>query len=323
MPRAAIRGRLTAVPVQQELRVDVRPRWTFRLRGGTADGLFRRGGDGVRRLIHVGDVPVLVGAVQPSADRVIVGARGASESACEEGVRRMRFALGLDDDLRDFHERFRDDPYIGRAVRALPHLRVRRRPNPWEAFMWAVCEQLIAYEDAVAIERRIVRALGRRCPATGLWDAPPPEVVAAQAPARLQSFGLTQARAVALRRAAIEVARGRVDLEAPDHEAGWRRLMAIPCIGEWTVEMTALMGQGRHDQVPAGDLGYIKLVGRLVTGHPKARADIPQVREFFERYGEWKGLAGEYLRAAGAAGAAGVSTPCGAERVPVPAGTRW
>jgi len=317
MPQAAIRGRITAVPVQHELRVDVRPRWVFRLRGGTPDGLFRRGGDGVRRLIHVGDVPVLVGAVQASGERVIVGARSASEAACEEGVRRMRFALGLDDDLRPFHEAFRDDPHIGRVVRALPHLRVRRRPNAWEAFMWAVCEQLIAYEDAVEIQRRIVRALGRSCPATGLWDAPPPGVVAAQAPARLQSFGLTQARAVALRRAAIEVARGRVDLEHPDHEAGWRRLMAIPCIGEWTVEMTALMGQGRHDQIPAGDLGFVKLVGRLTTGHPKARAEISQVREFFARYGEWKGLAGEYLRAAGA------STPSGAARVPVPAGTRW
>ena len=32
----------------------------------------------------------------------------------------MRFATGVDDDLRPFHERFRDDPVIGRAVRANP-----------------------------------------------------------------------------------------------------------------------------------------------------------------------------------------------------------
>jgi len=32
-------------------------------------------------------------------------------------VKRMRLALGIDQDLRDFHERFRFDPLIGRAVR--------------------------------------------------------------------------------------------------------------------------------------------------------------------------------------------------------------
>ena len=38
----------------------------------------------------------------------------------------MRFAVGVDDDLSEFYERFADDPLIGRAVRARPWLRVRR-----------------------------------------------------------------------------------------------------------------------------------------------------------------------------------------------------
>ncbi len=74
----------------------------------------------------------------------------------------MRFAVGVDDDLRAFHERFRFDPLIGPAVRALPHLRVRRRPEPFEALAWAVCEQLIEFERACEIERRIVWRGGRR-----------------------------------------------------------------------------------------------------------------------------------------------------------------
>ncbi len=66
--------------------------------------------------------------------------------------------------------------------------------------------------------------------------------------------------------------------------------------------MLALQGQHRYDQIPAGDLGYIKLIGRITTGRPKARADIDAVREFFEPYGEWRGLAGEYLLVAAARG---------------------
>ncbi len=45
--------------------------------------------------------------------------------------------------------------------------------------------------------------------------------------------------------------------------------------------MLALHGQGRIDLIPAGDLGYLKLVGRLSTGNPRARADEDEVRDFF------------------------------------------
>jgi 3-methyladenine DNA glycosylase/8-oxoguanine DNA glycosylase len=86
--------------------------------------------------------------------------------------------------------------------------------------------------------------------------------------------------------------------------------------------MLSLYGQGRYDLVPAGDLGYLKLVGRLVTGHPKARADEAEVRGFFERYGEWKGLAGTYLIIAAGAGLL-TERPRAPGRAPRPAGTRW
>jgi 3-methyladenine DNA glycosylase/8-oxoguanine DNA glycosylase len=148
----------------------------------------------------------------------------------------MRAALGIDLDLRPFYERFRFDPLIGAAVRANPGLRVAGRPEPFEALVWAVCEQLIEYERAAAIQRRLVARLGRRCAVTGLCDAPAPAVLAAQAPALLESFDLTETRALALVRVAREVASGRVDLTDPDHERGWRRLRQIRGVGSWTLE---------------------------------------------------------------------------------------
>ena len=207
----------------------------------------------------------------------------------------MRRALGVDHDLTEFHRRFRADPLIGRAVREDPGRRVRGRPYPFEALAWAICEQLIEFERAVAIERRLVVKLGRRDAGSGLRDSPSPGRLARQAPALLQSFDLAGGRALALLKVAREVASGRVDLNAPEHERGWRRLRAIPGVGSWTVEMLALTGQGRLDQIPAGDLGFLKLVGRLLSGgDPRARATEDEVRAFFAPYGEYAGLAGAY-----------------------------
>ena len=285
-----------------ELRVEVTPPWPFRLPGGSADGLTRRKGSSIHRLLHHNGAPVHVAVIQPAPARVIFGARAAAETDAMWGIRRMRFAIGVDDDLRPFHDAFKDDPVIGKAVRSYPHLRVRRTPLPWEALSNAVTEQLIEFERAVEIQRRMIRALGMRCPSTGLRDAPQPAAVAGLAPAQLSRLDLAPARALTLRRVAKEVASGRVDLLAADPMPGWRRLRAIPGIGPWTLEMLALQGQGHYDRVPAGDLGYLKLVGRVTTGHPKARVDVPEARAFFEPYGAWKGLAGEYLRVAASRG---------------------
>ncbi|HEV2787325.1 MAG TPA: hypothetical protein VGV67_13085, partial [Solirubrobacteraceae bacterium] len=231
--------------------------------------------------------------------RVLFGGWAAARTDAEAAIVRMRFALGVDDDLRPFYERYRDDPLVGPSLGSRPWLRITRRPVAFEALAWAVCEQLIQIRQACAIQRRIVRALGRRCDQTGLRDVPAPAALAACAPARLESFELAGRRAIALVRVAREVACGRIDLDGPDHERAWRRLLAIPNVGRWTVEMLALHGQGRYDVVPAGDLGFLKLLGHARSGgNPAARADEAEVRALFERFGEWRGLAGAHaLRA--------------------------
>jgi len=266
--------------------------------------MLRRRGGVLERLLHRDEAPVLVRVAQVAPDRVIFGAHSPTAQAAAHGIERMRFALGVDEDPRAFLREYVRDPLIGRSLRRRPWLRVSRRPDPFEALVCAICEQLIEYEQAAAIERRVLAALGRRWHAgggigAGLRDLPPPSILAGTAPALLQSFDLAASRALALVRAAREVARGRVDLYGPEHHPGWRRLRAIPGIGSWTVEMLALRGQGRNDQLPAGDLGLLKLVGRLKSGgDPRARAEEHEVRELFAPYGPWAGLAAAHMLSA-------------------------
>ncbi|HWC85767.1 MAG TPA: hypothetical protein VG388_04460 [Solirubrobacteraceae bacterium] len=288
-----------------DVRVEVRPAWAFRLpqRGGL-DGLTRVRGGVVHRLLHAGDGPVVVRVAQLAPDRVLFGAQADDRAAAEWGIERMRIALGVDQDLRPFYERFRFDPLIGPAVSASPALRVTGMPEPFEALMWAIAEQLIESERAAGIQRRLIARLGRRCLHTGLSDAPTARAIADQAtPALLESLDLSSGRATALVRAARAVASGQVDLHASDHERGWQRLRTIRGIGSWTVQRLGLHGQARLDQLPAGDLAYRKLVGRCrAGGDPSARASEEEVAEFFAGYAPWSGLAGAYALRVGLAG---------------------
>jgi 3-methyladenine DNA glycosylase/8-oxoguanine DNA glycosylase len=330
----------------------VEPRWpSFRLGPPTLDGLTRRRGNGLVRLLHVDGAPVVV-----AVSGTVFAARAGTEAAAREGIARMRFATGIDDDLAEFHALFRDDPLLGRAIRARPWLRVRRNPTPFEALTWAITEQLIELVRAKAIQRRLIAAHGPRHGV--LRDAPDAATVASLAPAELDACGLAPKRTLALRRAAREVAAGRAALAretgaaasaapwpptpahaaparaAPAHAArahaapataaaraalvagpgggDFVRLLAIPEIGTWTIECLALYGLGRLDVVPAGDLGYLKLVGRLTTGNPRAIADEDEVRGFFEAYAPYAGMAALYL-----------SGPAKTAPAPRPEGTRW
>jgi 3-methyladenine DNA glycosylase/8-oxoguanine DNA glycosylase len=292
------------------LEVEVRPPSPFRMPRGTADGTVRVERGLATRLLHIDSSPVLVRAWAPAPRRVVVRAEAldpdrvglpvpgtdgeaapAGDGELATAVERMRFWLGVDEDLSEFHRRFRADPLLGPLIRRMPWFRPKRQPWPWEALAWAVVGQLIESDRAARIARRMI---GRWGPRLGEGrsqrrDVPSAAAIAGRAPAELEALDLAGGRAAALRRAAREVASGRCEIETA---AGDRRLLAIPQIGPWTVQCLGLIGRGDLDSLPAGDLAYLKLVGRL-AGLGR-RAEIAEVEEFYARFAPFRGLAGSF-----------------------------
>jgi DNA-3-methyladenine glycosylase II len=287
---------------------EVRPPSPYRFPRPSADRTLRVRGGVATRLLHVDGSPVLVRAWQPARGRVRFRAEAvepervsrpqiemkpcagpAARRQLEEAIEAMRRALWVDVDLSDFHRRFRRDPLIGPLIRRMPGFRPSGRPWPWEALAAAVVGQLIEAKRAALIERRIA---GRWGPRLGegrgaLRDVPGPTAIAGRAPAEIEAMELAGKRAVALRRLARDVAAGRCRIDGPE---GDRRLLAMPQIGPWTVQCLGLFGRNELDSLPAGDLGYIKLIGRLGGGG--RRATIPEVEEFYAPYEPYRGLVG-------------------------------
>jgi DNA-3-methyladenine glycosylase II len=290
------------------LELEVAPPSPYRLpRYGSEDGVMRIEGGVASRLLHVDGCPILTRSWEPGKGRVALWAepldpgsiaaprelaaaptREAGEPELAVALERMRFALGVDDDLGEFFKRFRRDPLLGPLLRRRPYLRPRRQPWPWEALAWAVVKQLIETGRAARIQRRMVGRWGRRLGEgrEGLRDVPTPDLIAGRAPVELESMGLALRRAIALRAIAGDVASGRCDPATPEAD---RRLLSVREIGPWTVQCLGLFGRGDPDSLPAGDLMYLKLVGRLAR--LGRRATVEEVEEFYAPYAPFRGLA--------------------------------
>ena len=182
---------------------------------------------------------MIVRVAQTAPDRVLFGARAPSRAAARHGIARMRFALGVDDDLRAVPEGVQARP-ADRALGAHAPVAAGERggPEPFEALAWAICEQLIEYERAAAIERRMLaalgrswRALGRRARAArgGLRDLPHARRARRhRAGAAAVLRPRRRSRAGARARGARGRARARATCTPPTTSAGWRQAARDP-----------------------------------------------------------------------------------------------
>ena len=170
----------------------------------------------------------------------------------------------------------------GRSCGAGPWLRPRRRPEPFEALAWAVCEQLI---DGPSARSRSSAGLVARHGRRSACGTPARRALrrGCRASCARGGGGL---RAVAAAGDHARVApRGRWPRAGPTcrrHEPAWRRLRTMSGGGAVDGRVPGLPRPGPRRPAPAGDLAYIKLVGRLAR--LGRRATEEEVREFFEPY---------------------------------------
>lgn len=293
-------------------RVAVDPVAPYRLPRAAPDGVMRRRGGLLERVVQEDGQFVVLRAAQPGrGGTVLMGAWAEEVQVAERALARWRRTLRVDVDHRPFLEAAWHDPLLAPLVRARPWMHPSVRYRPHEALLWAITEQLIEYVEAARIQRRLTRLAGAECPRTGLRDAPTPQAILELAPARIESFGLSARRTLIMREVCRLLVRG-LDLDEPDPLPVQRRLRAVPGIGAWTLACMALRGQGDADATPSGDLGLLKVVGRMMAdGRVQAPADIDptardrrerlplateqQVHDLMARYAPWRGYAAEHL----------------------------
>ncbi len=215
---------------------------------------------------------------------------------------RVRELFDLGADLEPITRQLSADPQLAPCVRARPGLRL---PGAWDRFelaIRAILGQQVSVKGATTLAGRIVRAFGEplvgdpRDPEertrSSRFDLrsekkssgegrlthlfPTPEALAE---ADLAAVGLPRSRAETIRRLAMAVREGELELEfAAGLEEAVQRLIAVPGIGAWTAQYIAMRALREPDAFPASDLGLLRAVGsgsepmtpRALTGRAEA-----------------------------------------------------
>src|SRR5690606_23136178 len=175
--------------------------------------------------------------------------------------------LGLDDRPPRFAGK------LGRVQRERPGVRFTRAVDVFEVLTSYVIRQRVAWRDAVASQRAILRAHAEPAPGPGELRLPlSAEQWRSLTTAELAGFAIERKRAVTLLSLARRAEQIRSWAALPS-ETFAARLEALPGIGPWTRAMVEGHALGQLDAVPLGDYDLPSMVAWFFAGEPRADDD--------------------------------------------------
>jgi AraC family transcriptional regulator of adaptative response / DNA-3-methyladenine glycosylase II len=251
------------------------------------DGCYRR----TLRLPYAGGVV----ALSPGADHIGCRLSLGDVRDLAVAVSRCRRLLDLDADPVAVDEQLGRDRHLAPLVRGAPGRRVPRTVDPAELAVRAVLGQQVSTAAARIHAARLVSAHGEPIddPERGLTHLfPDPAALAELDPQRL---ALPRARRRTLTSLVGALASGEIELgPGADWDDVRGRLLALPGLGPWTVEIIAMRGLGDPDAFPGGDLGVVRAARGL--GLPSRPAALAAASAGWR---PWRAYAVQHLWATG------------------------
>ncbi len=255
------------------------------------------------RSIRLARGPALI-HVSPRADHVAATLSLADLRDLTTAMQRCRRLLDLDADPVAIDEHLARDPLLAPLVASAAGVRIPGAMDPAEMAIRIVLSQHISTKAAATLTARLVRTLGEPFVGHGNavggtsageginWLFPSPAAIAAADPGLLPGMPPTRLRS--LRLLASALADSSVDVgPAADWAQARSRLLAIPGIGPWTVEMIALRAMGDPNAFPATDLGVRNTA--IALGLPAPPRDLISHAAAWQ---PWRGYATQSLWAA-------------------------
>ncbi|MBY0335206.1 MAG: DNA-3-methyladenine glycosylase 2 family protein [Acetobacteraceae bacterium] len=178
------------------------------------------------------------------------------------------------------------EPGFARVTAGAGRLPWYSRPRGFPGLLRTICGQQVSQAAAEAIFTRLSAI-------PGAFD--PRHLLAMDDDTLCGQGGLTRARAAHARAVAAALLSGELDFArleaAPDAEAV-AMLTAIRGLGPWSAEVYLVLGEGRADVFPAGDIAVIAGLAHLEGA---ARLDPRAIRRRAEAWAPWRSIAARLL----------------------------
>jgi endonuclease III len=172
--------------------------------------------------------------------------------------------------LHDRGDAFDPGPLLAGVARRFGGMRLARVPWPLDKLIAYVFQQRVAFEEAAASWRSLLRRHGDRAPGPQpLKLMPPARTLLALPDHDWQVVGLDRQRRGTVREVLRYAHRIQetADMALPDVR---RRLAALRGVGPWTLEITMGFGFGDPDAVPIGDYNLPAIVSWALAGEAEA-----------------------------------------------------
>ena len=247
-------------------------------------------GETLRRVVSVDGVPVLftVRAVEEELELTLY-AVNLNDTLVEASTDRVRFYLGLDDDLTPLYSRA--DPVFEGVVKTWHGYHMLKVLTPFEAACWALIQQRTPNGFAHKTMARLAESFGGSLVSEGETYTAFPEAQAMMEDPQARVLAATNNTRKTERLLHVIRAFSTADetflRAAPYGEvAAW--LGSIKGLGAWSVDFIMLRGLGRIEQVPWTDTGMLGAISKVYTGG--FDVSLGRARELAERYGLYQGL---------------------------------
>ncbi|MFF7708132.1 AlkA N-terminal domain-containing protein [Pseudomonas sp. NPDC007930] len=230
----------------------------------------------------------------PARQCLIVQASGEASRALGAMQAKLRGVFDLATDPGAVRQGLAHDPWLAGLLDRAPGLRI---PGAWSAFelvVRTIVGQQVSVKAATTITGRLVQRAGAPAPSpfheAAPWCFPTPAALAA---ANLERIGMPGKRVAALQGFAQAVAEGALPLEDAEPDVAQLRaaMLALPGIGPWTVEYTAMRAWRDTDAWPATDLVLMQAIALRAPELAKPA----QQRHYTESWRPWRAYAAMHL----------------------------
>lgn len=274
---------------------------------GGKDPTVRLRADGWWRTVRLPEGPATVRLSARPRERIEADAWGRGAEAALRSVPRW---LGLDQPPW----RLPGHPVTDRLLRERPGIRLNDTGDVFEALLITVLQQLVTWQEAAFVWRRLVERFGEPAPGpAGLRLIPTPRAIRAAGIDRLAGLGMERRKALVLHEVAFAASRLQRAAELPTDQAA-ALLQNVRGVGPWTSAMVLGARLGRPEPVVCGDVHLPHLVCWALAREP--RGSDERMVELLEPF------AGHAFRVVRLLSAAGITAPRRAPRREIRFGRR-